>query len=205
MKSLLLAVSAALLALAGCARVYVPPAIDLTPNETVGIIVFRSDAKGDLAEFVTEKFIQSVTEDQDVMIVELGDEATVLEAVGQTRLGPDAFKAIGEKYEVNAVFAGALDVSDVKPSINIGPNFSIASFEAKVNARLTAKLVETGAAATIWSNSGEDERTVAGVSKFGSVFSFGADDPEHAYGDLARSLCRKVTRDFRHTWRHKCF
>jgi hypothetical protein len=70
---------------------------------------------------------------------------------------------------------------------------------------LIAKLVETGSGATLWSNSGDDERTVAGVSKFGSSFSFGADDPEHAYGDLARSLCRKVTRDFRHSWRHKCF
>jgi len=205
MKFLLLVVSAAVLALAGCARVYVPPAVEMTPNEAIGIIVFRSDAKGDLAEFVTEKFIQSVTEDQDVMIVELGDEAAVLEAVGQTRLGPDAFKAIGEKYEVNAVFTGTLNVSGVKPSINIGPNFSIASFEAKVNARLAAKLVETGAGATLWSNSGEDERTVAGVSKLGSWFSFEADDPEHAYGDLARSLCRKVTSDFRHSWRHKCF
>jgi hypothetical protein len=205
MKSLLLAVTAAMLALTGCARVYVPPAIDLTPKEVIGIIVFRSDAEGDLAEFVTEKFIQSVTEDQELMIVELGEEAAVLEAVGQTRLGPDAFKAIGEKYEVNTVFTGALNVSDIKPSVSIGPNFSFASFQAKVKARLIARLVETGSSATLWSNSGDDERTVAGVSKFGSSFSFGADDPEHAYGDLARSLCRKVTRDFRHSWRHKCF
>ncbi len=205
MKSLLLTVCAAVLALGGCARVYVPPAVDLAPHEAIGLIEFSSDAKGDLAEFVTEKFIRSITEDQELSIVELGDEATVLEAVGQTRLGPEAFKAIGEKYELNTVFTGALNLSDITPSINIGPNFGIASFEAKVKARLSAKLVETATGATLWSNSGSDERTVAGVSKFGSSFSFGADDPEHAYGDLARDLCRRVTRDFRHTWRHKCF
>ena len=205
MKSLLFAVCAAVLALAGCARVYVPPAIDLEPHQVIGLIEFSSDAKGELAEFVTEKFIESITEDQKLRIVELGAEAAVLEAVGQTRLGPDAFKAIGEKYDVNTVFTGALNVSDITPSINIGPNFSIASFEAKVKARLSARLVETATGATLWSNSGSDERTVAGVSKVGPSFSFGAEDPEHAYGDLARGLCRKVTRDFRHSWRHKCF
>jgi len=197
-----LAVAVALL-FTGCARVYVPPAIDLKPQEVIGIIEFRSDSKGDLAEFVTQKFMESITEDQDELrIIELGTEAMVLEAVGETRLGPDAFKAIGEKYDVNTVFTGTLNVSEATPSCAFGPGY--ASFEAKVNARLAARLVETATGATVWSNSGREERTVAGVEKFGSSFSFEADDPEHAYGDLARHLCRKVTRDFRHTWRSKC-
>ena len=63
MKSLLFAVCAAVLALAGCARVYVPPAIDLEPHQVIGLIEFSSDAKGELAEFVTEKFIESITEE----------------------------------------------------------------------------------------------------------------------------------------------
>jgi hypothetical protein len=186
----------------GCARVYVPPAIDLKPQEVIGIIEFKSDAKGDLGGFVTQKFIESITQDQDLRIVELGDEKAVLEAVGLTHLGPDAFEAIGEKYDINTVFTGVLNVSEATPSCGFGPGY--ASFEAKVNARLTARLVETGTGATVWSNSGREERTVAGVQKFGSNFSFDAEDPEKAYGDLARHLCRKVTRDFRHTTRHKC-
>jgi len=205
MKSILLTVCVAVLVLAGCARIYVPPAIDLDPYQVIGLIEFSSDTKGDLTEYVTQRFIESITEDQEELrIVELGDEATVLAAIDQASLGPDAFKAIGEKYDVNTVFTGVLNVSDVTPSISIGPGFGIASFEAKVNARLIARLVETETGATLWTNSGTEERTVAGVSKFGSTFSFDAQDPEHAYGDLARGLCRKVTRDFRHTWRNKC-
>jgi hypothetical protein len=187
----------------GCARVYVPPAIDLKPQETIGIIEFKTDAKGDLGEFVTQKFIQSITQDQDLRIVELGSEQAVLEAVGLTHLGPDAFKAIGEKYDLNTVFAGNLDVTEATPSCGFGPGY--ATFEAKVNARLAARLVETSTGATVWSNSARDERTVAGVQQYGHDFSFNAEDPEKAYGDMARSLCRRITHDFRHTYRDKCF
>jgi len=196
-----LAVAVALL-LAGCARVYVPPAIDLAPHEVIGIIQFKTDAKGDLGEFVTRKFIQSVTEDQSLSIVELGDEQAALEAVGLTHLGPDAFKALGEKYELSTIFTGNLDVTEATPSCAFGPGY--ASVEAKVNARLTAKLVETDGGATVWSSSARDERTVAGVQRFGHDFSFSAEDPEKAYGDLARTLCRRITHDFRHTHRDKC-
>ena len=201
MRNAALAVAVALL-FTGCARVYVPPAIDLKPQETIGIIEFKSDAKGDLGEFVTQKFIQSITEDQGLRIVELGDEQAALEAIGMTHLGPDAFKAIGEKYELNTVFTGTLDVTEATPSCGFGPGY--ATFEAKVNARLAARLVETGTGATVWSNSARDERTVAGVEKFGHDFSFTAEDPEKAYGDMARSLCRRITHDFRHTTRQKC-
>jgi hypothetical protein len=203
MKSIPLAVCIAALLLGGCARVYVPPAIDLKPHEVIGLIKFRSETRGNLTDYVTQKFIESVTEDQqEIRIVELGDEAAVLAAVGETNLGPDAFKAIGDKYDVNTVFTGTLSVSEANPSCAFGPGY--ASFEAKVNARLVARLVETATGATVWSNSGREERTVAGVSKFGSDFSFSAEDPEEAYGDLARSLCHRVTKDFRRTSKNTC-
>jgi hypothetical protein len=206
MKSVSLAVCIAALLLGGCARIYVPPAIDLKPHEVIGLIEFKSDTKGDLTEYVTQKFIESITEDQqELRIVELGDEATVLAAVGQASLGPDAYKAIAAKYDVKTVFIGDLKVSDVKPSLSIGPGFSFASFEAKVSANLVARLVETATGVTVWSNSGKAEHTVGGVTKSGSFFSFSAEDPEEAYGDLARGLCYKVTRDFRATWKHKCW
>jgi hypothetical protein len=186
----------------GCARVYVPPAVDLHPHVVVGIIQFKTDARGDLGEFVTEKFMQAVTRDQpDIKLVELGTEKDVLEAVNMTHLGPDAFNAIGEKYNLNTVFTGTLDVTEATPSCFFSPGYS--SVEAKVNARLTARLVETSTGGTIWNNSARDERTVAGVSKFGRGLTFQAEDPEKAYGDMARSLCWQTTRDFRSTWEHR--
>ncbi len=201
MRSLTLTVAVAIL-MTGCARVYVPPAIDLAPHEVIGIVEFKTDAKGDLGDFVTRKFIQSVTEDQpNIKIVELGDEKAALEAVGLTHLGPDAFKALGEKYDLNTIFTGNLDVTEATPSCGFGPGY--ASFEAKVNARLTARLVETGSGATVWSSSARDERTVAGVEKFGHDFSFNAEDPEKAYGDMARGLTRRITHEFRGHWEHR--
>ncbi|HTW91889.1 MAG TPA: hypothetical protein VMH22_09285 [bacterium] len=198
-----LLVCIAVLLFAACARVYVQPAIDLHPREVIGLIQFATSTKGELAGLVTQKFIEAVTEDQtDIKIVELGDEATVLAAVSQSRLGPEAFKAIGDKYNLKTVFTGELDVSGVNPSCAFGPGY--ASVAAKVNARLTAKLVETATGATLWSNSARDERTVAGVDKSGDDFSFNAQDKEEAYGDLARSLCEGITYDFRGTRQHRC-
>ncbi len=201
MRNAALVVAVALL-FTGCARVYVQPAIDLKPHEVIGLIQFSSDAKGELSKFVTQKFIEAVTQDQtDIKIVELGDEKAALEAVGLTHLGPDAFKALGEKYDLNTIFTGSLNVSEVNPSCFFTQGF--ASVEGKVNARLAAKLVETATGATIWSNSARDERTVAGVSKFGDNFSFNAEDPEEAYGELARSLTRRITHEFRGHWEHR--
>ena len=196
---------AALLLLAACARVYVAPAVDLKPHATIGIIEFNCSTKGSLGQLTTRKFMEAITADQtDVGIVELGDEATVLAAVHQPGLGPEAMQAIGEKYDVQSVFTGSVTISDVTPSLYIGPGLAFASFEAKVNATLIARLVSTSNSATVWTNSGTDQRTVGGVSKIGSAFSFDAKDPEQAYGELVSSLTRKVTRDFRHSWRHKC-
>jgi hypothetical protein len=186
----------------GCARVYVPPAVDLHPHVVVGIIQFKTDARGDLGEFVTEKFIRAVTKDQpDIQIVELGTQEDVLEAVGMTHLGPNAYVAIGDKYSLNALFTGNLDVTEASPSCIFTPGY--ASVEVKVNARLSARLVDIATGGTIWSNSARDERTVAGVSKFGRGLSFQAEDQEKAYGEMAHNLCWQITRDFRSTWAHR--
>lgn len=205
MKTLLVTACAAL-ALAGCARVYVPPRTDLEPYQTIGIIKFKpSIVSTGLAELTTQKFIQAVTRDQPgIHIVEIGDEATVLAAVSQTSLGFDAWKAIGEKYGVRTVFAGNLDISNIQPKISIGPGLAFASFEAEVTATLSARLVETGTGATLWTNSGTERRTVGGISRWGNSFAFSADNPDQTYGEFAHSLTRRITQDFRQTWRYKC-
>jgi hypothetical protein len=200
------AASALLLFAAGCARVYVPPRTDLGPHQNIGIIKFKpSIVSPGLAELTTQKFIQAVTEDQPgIRVVELGDETSVLAAVSQTVLGFDAWKAIGEKYGVRTVFAGDLNISNIQPKISIGPGLNFASFEAEVDATLFCRLVETGTGATIWSGSASEERTVGGISKWGNSYGFNAEDPNATYGDFARSLTRKATRDFRETWHYRC-
>ena len=60
------------------------------------------------------------------------------------------------------------------------------------------KLLGTERGATIWTGLAQDRKNVAHVSIFSSdTIHFDAKDPEEAYGELARSLVRKVTEDLR--------
>ena len=197
-----LVVAAVVCLVAGCARVYVPPKVDLKPFERIGIIEFTCSEEGKLGLAATRAFIQKVTTDQtDIGIIELGTEADILSGTGKTRVGPDELKELAKKYGVSSVFTGNLQVSEVRPRISIGPGLAFASFQAEVEASLTCRLVETETGATRWSGSSTSRQTVGGVSKFGAAFSFDAKDPQTAYGKLVRTLVHNATADFRHSWR----
>jgi hypothetical protein len=198
-------ICAAALLLTGCARVYVRPAFDLKPHEAIGIVDVKCTS-GNLTDVTTEKLIESMSEDQiGIQTVELGDESQLLSDVRLDSFGPDAYKAIGAKYDVGSVLLSQLTVSSVKPSFHIGPHLGTATMSAKVTAILTATLVQTSDGATIWTKSGKAERKVGGVTKAGGVYSFQAEDPDAAYGDLGLTLAHQVTRDFRHSWKCWCF
>ena len=80
-------VAGLMLAAGCCNRVMIPPAVDLKPYELIGLIEFSSGAKGNLAGYVTRKFMENITEDQKMLqIVELGPENEVLGAVQRARL-----------------------------------------------------------------------------------------------------------------------
>jgi hypothetical protein len=206
MKHVILPVVFLLLLAAGCARVLVPPRVDLTAHQTVGIIRFESDSKGKLAPFATRKFMEWARHEYSTLrIAELGTRQEVLDELDRGQLGPDAFREIGKRYEASTVATGQLEVSDVRPDITITPGFGFVDFSAEVDARLSVRLVETSSGATIWSRSATATRKVAGVSVFGrGGFLFDAEDPERAYGKLVNDLAKKVTEDFRKSWECRC-
>ncbi len=186
-----------MLCAAGCGpKTIVPPLIDLSAFEAVGIIGFTSNTEGALSQYATQQFMASITNSQyKAAIIELGDMDSVLESVGHSSLGPDAIKAIGKKHNVGAIITGTFDISEVKPKLNI---FFGMGMRADVNASLVVKLYETNRGATVWAATGEDDKTVAEVNVFhGGGVHFDARDPEEAYGDLVKSLIRDVTRDLR--------
>ena len=199
MKKQLLLAGVALLLLVGCAKkVMVPPTIDLHLYETIGLVQFSSNAEGALDALATQKFIEALQAAQPgVRILELGDQAEILESVGRDEMDFQAVRAIGEKYGVEVVVVGDVEVTDVKPRVQL---LSLSSFgvSADVEVTLAAKLYDGASGATIWTNSCSDKRTVAhvGVSSSGPV-DFGAGDPEAAYGELVYALVYTVTRDFR--------
>jgi hypothetical protein len=200
-KRTIILISALFVLLAGgCGpRILVPPAVNLEQFVGVGLIAFSSNAKGNLADYATQKFIEVVNKSQpNARIIELGREADVLKDIALERLGPDAMQAIGKKYNVNLVFVGNLRVSNIKPRVSIASIITHLSASAEVDADITVKLIDTGQGATIWTDSARDRRTVAHVSVFrGGDFFFDAQDPEEAYGKLIRTLIKDITEDFR--------
>ena len=178
-----------------------PPIVNLEPLGTVGLAGFKTTAKGTIAAYATQVFVEVLTKSQPgVRVKELGPEETILAEVGADRPTPEAMAALGKKYGVEAVFFGTLQVSDIKPRINIASIISSATAAADVEADLSAKLVAAKDGTTLWADSARDRQTVGQVSIFkgGGIF-FDARDPEEAYGDLVRSLAYKTTRDFQ--WR----
>jgi hypothetical protein len=202
-KSWLIAAALLTLAIQGCTeRVLAPPRIDLKQHEVIGIIEFDCSGQGELGPFLTQRFVDAVRRDQElVRIILLGTPAEVLSDIGQTRLDRNAFKAIGNKHQIKTLFTGNIVVSDVKPSVAIGQKLTYFGVSADVDATLNAQMVETETGASLWSRSARAVQRIGGVEIFGDKsFTFDADDPESAYGRLADSLVEAVTHDFQCHW-----
>ena len=91
MRMKYLAVLVILFAVTGCVKyTIVPPAIDLTALETVGLVTLKAaDVKGDLDVVATQYFLQEVTAAQRVPVVELGTAEAVLADIGMTGFDRD--------------------------------------------------------------------------------------------------------------------
>lgn len=185
-------------------RVMVPPRIDLLDHEIIGIIEFESSNEGELGPLTTRKFTQAIREDQGmVRIIDLGTEKEVLRHIGHDKLDVKAFKAIGQEFDVQTVFTGELVISDIRPNISIISGLVHMGLSAEVDATLTSQMVETSTGASVWSSSSSATKEVGHVSVSGDIFSFDAEEPEKAYGELVDVLVYETTRDFRVTWQRQ--
>jgi len=194
----------AALLIAGCGgtKALVPPRVDLLAFERIGLVEFNSNADGSLRAYASQKFIQTVQEAQPgVPVLELGDQKLVLESIKRDAFDPEAIRLIGEKYKVDAVIIGNLEVTEVKPKVDVKQMLTTVALQADVEAALTTRLCETAGGATMWTKSSSWTQTVAhaGVNSNGG-FTFGARDPEKAYGELVYNLVYDITGDFRSHW-----
>jgi len=196
-----------LLAVMGCgSKMLIPPEVDLGKYESVGIIEFTTKAEGNIGKYITQRFIEEISNAQKgVRIVELGEMNEVMRTVNKDAINPITVRAIGEKYRVKALILGELEISKVKPKVSISTIVTSMSAKAEVEASLTAKLLETKDGATIWTSSARDKVNVAQVSIFpGGNASFDASNPKDAYGNLADELVKEISTDFKATRRrHK--
>jgi hypothetical protein len=183
-------------------KVMIPPRIDLTQYQVVGVLEFATASEGELGSYATRRFMEVARQDQGIVrMAGLGSVGEALEAVGRPRLDPAAFKALGEQHDVRTLITGTLEVSDVRPVIQIAPGLVSSSVAADVDATLAVQMVEAGTGASLWSSSARATRRVGHVRILGGrEFAFDAADPDGAYADLVEALVHQVTRDFRASW-----
>lgn len=187
----------------GCrsSRVAVPPRIDLSQHEILGIIEFKSSNQGELGPIATREFLEAIRRDQGVVrIIELGTEPSVLAEIGRSRFDRDAYRALSEHYGITTILAGDLTVTNVKPSVRVSPGAGYMDVAADVDASLATRMIEAATGASLWNASANATRRVGDVHLGPSGATFDADDPERAYGDLVSALVAAVARDFQVTW-----
>jgi hypothetical protein len=193
-----------LFAVAGCARyTIIPPAVDLAAVGQLGLVIFRADnAKGALDSIATQYFLQEVTAAQRVPVVELGPDAGVLEAVGKSVLDRDAILALGEKYGIAAVFIGEVQLTKVKPQVDLlAPLKKTLFARATFDMTVTARLVSTVNGATLWTDSVLRQGTVGAVGMEDGLPVFRIRDKSTALDDTLRETMFRLTWDFRPTRR----
>jgi hypothetical protein len=186
------------------AAVWVPPRVDLALYRTIGLVEFASNQQGDLPRYTSEQFLAAIQSSQPgVRVVELGPEAQVLGEIGHRALDFRAIREIGAKYGVDAVVTGRLDLSQMRPKVNLSNPLASLRVRAEVEASLVARVLETESGATAWTGSASGTAPVAsaGINERGRAV-LQAGDPGEAYGALVNGLVDDVTGDFRGYYTH---
>ncbi len=180
----------------------VPPRINLTAHEVIGVVEFNCSREDELGPLATSRFIEAARQDQGlVRIVRLGTESEILEAVDKDRLDAAAYKALGEKYGVRTIVTGDLVFSEARPNFSLGQNLTRFGVSADVHASLTVQMVETAGGASLWSRSAEATQQLGAASfSTNKDVSLAVGDSQKVYRQLVDHLAYAVTPEFRVTW-----
>lgn len=179
-----------------------PPRVDLKTHGRLALMLFSvENAKGSLHSLATARFSEWVLAAQPgIEILELGPADTLVARAGEHEFGPLSAKRVADAHHVPVVFLGHLKVSDVKPTAQF-QGLTLPRIEAKVTVQLSVRLVSTASGGTLWRASSIVTETIGKLGMSGGVPYFSAEDPNEAYGELVTDLVRRVTWDFRPTWR----
>jgi hypothetical protein len=199
-QELMIVLAITLAILYGCShteKVLVPPKVELKAYHSIGVIEFSTNAEDTLKPFVTQNFIQNVQSAQPgTRILELGDEEQLLRSLGQNRLNPETIQSIGRKYNVDAVILGHLQISTIKPKINVFTAAKALNAKAYIEAALRTRILETDSGATLWTRATTGKTQVARINLMeGGPISFGVSDPKEKYGKLVPNLVYVNTHD----------
>ncbi len=207
-KIIAVALTITLALLLGCShtqKVRVPPKVQLSSYNYIGVIEFSTNAEDNIKPYVTQNFIQNLQSAQPgTRIIELGSEAQLLQSMNRKKLDLETIKLIGKKYNVDAVIFGHLEISELKPSVKVFTVSESLKAKAHIEALLSARLLETGNGATLWTNSTTGQTQVARINlSKGGLIGFGVSDPKEKYGKLVPQLVYANTTDFRHRYEYR--
>lgn len=173
----------------------IPPKVDLKPYNQIGVISFNlENARGNIGDLVASKFIEAISKSQrKVHLIKLGSSKQVQKRIGKSELD---VKAVGEKYEVDAVFIGTVSLSDVEAYIEESGLSANLKVMADANLTITAQLISTATDEIIWTNSVTEKKRLTQIRMSGGTPKFAANDPNRAYGLMIEELVYKLTADF---------
>ena len=205
---LIMALAVVLAIFLGCShteKVLIPPRVELKAYHNIGVIEFSTNAEDTLKPYITQNFIQNVQAAQPgTRILELGDQEQLLRSMGRSKLNPETIKSIGKMYHVDAVILGHLQVSEIKPKINVFADAKALNAKAYIEAALRTRILETDSGATLWTRATTGKTQVARISLMeGGPISFGVSDPKEKYGKLVPELVYVNTTDFRSRYEYR--
>jgi len=118
-----------------------PPRFVLANYRAIGIVEFSTNDQNGLGQLTTRRFIQAMQEAQPgTILLELGSKDEVLREIGKSHMDMDAVKAIGTRFNVDAVVIGFFETSDIKTKINLSLDLSSLRAQAKIQGTLGAKI-----------------------------------------------------------------
>jgi hypothetical protein len=183
-----------------CIKVAVPPRVDLRGYPTVGLVTFSSNENAELERMSTQRFLQEVQAAQPgTRVIELGPEQEVLASLHRQSWDAQTLQALKQARGLDVVVIGQLDVRKTAPKVQFSTSsiFNAVNVRADVNASLSARLLETASAATMWTDSSQLTTTLANVSASNRGGSIGVRDAEAVYGEMVDRLVCDITDAFR--------
>ncbi len=188
--------------LAGCSRtvlVPVPPRVDLSTYRTVGIVEFASNSERAINAHATRQFQEQIQAAQPgTRFIELGDRQALLAAVGGRQLDIDAFRKIGEKYGVAAVFLGDIAYSEPRTDVKIADLQKLeGGVRTEVRGDISSRLMETASGASVWSSSAWARRQLGSVNVSAEHGVSGSVSKSNPRDEMVPALVYQLTHDFR--------
>jgi hypothetical protein len=178
--------------------------MDLSTLGALGMLEFTSQGEVPLGAVAREQFMAALQSAQPgTPVLELGSVRDVVAEVHGTGLNPATVKAIGEKYQVDALLVADVRSAEMRPSMSLQSISNVASLNAKVELEgaLNARILETKRGATIWTTSATGRVPMANLAL--STLGMGglnAGEADQSRLELVKALVADATVDFEPRW-----